>query len=229
MMHANVNTINPDNYNNPAVNQSVGTSYTHNTYNNVVKAIQNHYLVQNANGTFSIKKVAYELYPKTIMDQITQGMDSMNIQILSGNIKFKVDSNKEVEVQSVNQEAVNNAFFSNGYTGMGYNFMSDQFVHEYCYNFHYNWSGFYCAVNLQGCAVLIRELNLTIASAGGLTALSAITGNLFVSSGCAVEAVYASLIQSNLQLGLESGRGATISAWGSPMGKSVIYYANPNN
>lgn len=228
-MHANINTINPSNYNRPTINQNISTSHTKDTYNNVVNSIQKHYLIQNENGTFTIKNIAYQIYPKSIMKQITQGMEAMNNQILDGNIKFKFDSNKAVKVQYVNQNAVNNDFFAQQYNGMGYEFMSSQFVHEYCYNFHYNWSGFYCAVNLEGCYVLNDELNLTIASAGGLMALTAVSGNVYISAGCGIEAVYAGVIQSNIQAGIESGRGATLSAWGSPMGKPVIYYASANN
>ncbi|WP_297518675.1 hypothetical protein [uncultured Clostridium sp.] len=163
------------------------------------------------------------------MDQITKGMEGMNLQILQGNINFKVEGNKTVKTESVNKDAVNKAFFQDTYKGFGFNFMSDQFVHTYCYNFHYNWYGFYCAVNLQGCRVLINELQLTIASAGGLTAVTALTGNVIISTGCGLEAVYAGVIQSNLQLGVQRGTGATISAWGSPMGKAIIYTATPNN
>ncbi|MGL4656841.1 MAG: hypothetical protein ACRCWM_13320 [Sarcina sp.] len=229
MMHANVNTINPSNYNRPVVGQTIGTSYTNDTYQNVMNSIQKHYLVQNANGTFSIKQIAYQIYPKTIMDQITQGMDSMNTQILAGNIEFKVDANKNVNVEYVNQEAVNKAFFEQQYSGIGFNFMSSQFVHEYCYNFHYNWSGFYCAVSVEGCRVLRNELAVTINTAGGLMALTAVSGNVVISAGCGIDAVYAGVIQSNLIAGINSGMGATLSAWGSPMGKSVIYYASANN
>lgn len=215
------------NYNKSAYVSEINST---NQINLIKDSIQQHYLTQNENGTFSISPIAYTLYPEKAMNTITQGMNSMNKAILSGNIKFKmetINNTKEIKVTYENQNALLNNFSNKNIQGNA--FMSNYtFLHTYCYDFNYSWAGFYCDVNVNGCYILANELNIAIYAAGGVGSVAGITGDIPVAAGCAADAVYAVAMQSALNSGAETGAGATIDAWGSPMGSCVIYGASVN-
>lgn len=228
MINVNTNYVNQPQMN---TKQEVTDSYSQQTYKKVLNNIQQNYLVQNQNGTFTIKKIAYSLYPEKIMNTITQGMESMNKEILAGNIKFSFTTKNGVKV--VNKTYLNEEKFFNPEDSAnpinGLELINKvQFIHQYGYDFNYNWAGFYCDLNPSGCYILGNNIGTSIAAAGGASAIAGITGDIPVAMGMGILATAAVHMQGQLLSGGETGSGCTVDAWGSPMGNYVLYNASVN-
>lgn len=211
-----------------------------NNYNEVMNKIQQKYLIQNSNGTFRINPVAYSIFPKTIMNKIVQGMNFTNQEILNGNLDLKlvknssginviktIKSNTKAIVK--NLDATINTVSSNTPKGSMNLFMSNsQFYSNYCYNFHFNWSGFYCAVDTTGCYLLANQMEDIAELYGGSAGVAGVTGNIAIAGGLAAVGIYYQVITNALNTGAEDGNGATIDVWGGTESSSVIYGASAN-
>lgn len=194
------------------------------------ESIQQHFLIQNKNGTFKIAPVAYTLYPAKDMNIITKGMNSMNKAILQGNIKMNlisINGKKEIKTAYVNQDKMTNAIINNNFNQGLELFNTYNFFHQYCYNFHYSWYGFYCAVTVNGCYTLASKAE-TIAYALGLGAGAAVGDLPPLAAGLALSGITMEHFANTLTLGAEEKVGCTIDCVGSPMGNVQIYDVSVN-
>lgn len=213
---------------------------SNNNYNEVMNEIQQNYLIQNSNGTFKINPIAYSIFPKTVMNKIVQGMNFTNQEILNGNLDLKLVKNSSgikvvktikanIEAIAKNLDANINIANSNTPKGAIDLFMSNsQFYSNYCYNFHFNWSGFYCAVNTTGCYLLANQMEDVAEIYGGSAGVAGISGNIEIAGGLAAVGIYYQTITNALNTGAEDGSGATIDVWGGTETSSVIYWASAN-
>ena len=188
--------------------------------NEIRDIIQERYTIQNENGTFSMDKIVYNLYPYPIITELQKGMDSVNKSILAGDIKFKMVSQNQKNRLEVlfkkNVLPLENKQNGQELFTYGYNFL-----HTYCSNYTYTSTGFYCYCNEAGCRVLSDLLGyIVIGVAGGAEA----TSTIGIGEGLAVAAEYLGLLKKTVGIGSYQG-GVTLDAWGSPMGDFILYYA----
>lgn len=136
-----------------SIQRNINENKVVNNYNQVMNDVQQNYLIQNPNGTFKINPVAYTIYPTNIMNKITTGMNYVNQEILSGNIKFKVTrNNNKVEVtptyvsKALKEKTMNSIIKINNNNnnrhleGSNCIFLPNGFEANDMYNVHWTWA-----------------------------------------------------------------------------------------
>lgn len=177
----------------------------------IIKEIENKYLTQNEDGTFSISDLAYNEFDKDVIDFIKEGSNEINSYIKANVLEFKVQ-NDEIVNTYANLENVAN---EKGMRDYG-NILSS---YTYCSNYQWFWWGYKTNVNVTGAKLLRNTLMKDMAQFGGLcgiaTALNPAAGVIVAIAGAIGGITFSDGIY-HCANGIDSGRGVQATGWGKP-------------
>lgn len=148
-------------------NPSIGKS--------TIKIIEEKYLIQNSDGTFSLSDDIYNEFDEELVNFVKNGMNSINSLIVAGNLNFKINNEKQV----INTYANDDAITSNSSSSLQRLSASDSVFtsYDYCSNYTWYWYGFECSVNKDGTRILKTDLEEVAKIAGwGAAAYTALVG-----------------------------------------------------
>lgn len=194
-----------------------------------LKEIEEKYLIQNSNGTFSLKDSIHNEYDINTVNFLKNNMSTINNLILEGHLKFetqKTDSSIEI----VNTKADNDAIKAENNTKhminskmlkSAYKLPINVFTDEYCDNFVWHWYGFECDVNVTGTKILKDQFQRMGEIFGfGTLVVTAMGGPLGLGLGLfTLMTIGDSLYQCNVAI--DSNNGVHASCFGSPSSASI--------
>ena len=139
------------------VNQNKITDVANQKINNqqeAINLIQNKYLIQEANGTFSINPIAKNYISENVLNNIQKSMDFVNQNIIKNNVKFKLTKeNGQVTVtpikitntykneinENISKSLTSSKVQENGFAVM----LPNGWVANNMYDITYTWYGGY--------------------------------------------------------------------------------------
>lgn len=177
----------------------------------VIKGIEEKYLIQNPDGTFTIDNLAYNEYDNDLVDFIKDGSDQINSLIEQDALKFKVENNEIVNTYQ-NLEDVPR---TRSWSEYG-NIVSS---YSYCSNYQWYWWGYKTNVNKKGTQLINNLFKRDAAIFGGLAGLAATinpaAGAVVAIAGFIGGVTYVDAI-ANCDNGITTGKGVRVTGWGKP-------------
>lgn len=183
----------------------------------MLKEIESKYLIQNSDGTFSLKDSVYKKFDSTTIDNLKSSMNNINNLILKGELQFDIVKsgssqkvvNTKADIDAMKKDAHRPSLAGSGVLAS----------YDYCSNYEWYWYGFDCDVNSAGCQLLYDDFEGLAAVYGVGTLIATAEGVGLPFAALSVMTVGKCMYQA--KLGIDDGNGARAYCLGSPSSCAV--------
>lgn len=181
--------------------------------NDAITIIEDKYLIQNDNGTFSIDEAAKSIIGDKLFSELESGMNQVNVLIENDVLEF--DKNRQATKFDQEKQNLISPRATDAYSEV----LSS---YKYCSNYQWYWWGFETNVNPDGSAHLAKEVIKTIAMvAAGGASIGWIPG-FAIPVGIVGAALEAWLVTIHVEFDKGSGaRGTAVTALGAPSAPQI--------
>lgn len=181
--------------------------------NDAINIVENNYLIQNDNGTFSIDETAKSIIGDNLFLELEKGMNQVNELI--GDDLLQVDKNGQVTESNYESQNLISSRITDAYGRV----LSS---YSYCSGYQWYWWGFKTNVSKSGSDILSSEITKTIAAVALTGGAAALVPGFVVPAGIVGLAVEAWLV--SLQVECEKGtksNGIAVTALGAPSSPQI--------
>lgn len=191
-----------------------------------ISNIEQKYIIQNNDGTFSLSKAIYSEYDKEVVSFLEKNMSEINEYITSGDLKFKIFNENGHKVikntfNNLTENKITNesSILKSKTSGVG-RIVSD---YKYCSGYEWHAWGYRTNVSKKGSELLKNEYTYILSVAGGMVTLATICGG---GAAAAAVGLFAGLTigeaVKECAQGVSRGKGVKVTGLGKPSTGAVI-------